>query len=90
MKTEKTAYVTREAILELLSDNEVAAVSTAETALHLNRGDEYIDLDHIEHGIQHGPERTTPMGHVLPRKVVSKASWLKIVALLSKSEKSSV
>ena len=46
MKTaQRTEYITRDTILRLLSDDEIARVSTAETAAHLAKDDEYIDLE---------------------------------------------
>ena len=49
---ERTAYVTRDTILKLLSDDEVAKVSTAETASRLADGDEYLDLEHLDKGVR--------------------------------------
>ena len=83
MKNDKrTDYVTRETILELLSDDEVAQVSTAETAAHLINGEEYLDLEHLNLGVQKAYGTTTPTGSVLPRKSVHATTWTKIAALL--------
>jgi len=83
MKNEKRKdYITREMVLKLLSDNEVGAVATAETAAHLTDGDEFIDLENFERGVQRAPQSTTPMGRVLPRKSVPAGTWGKIVAQL--------
>ncbi len=79
MRSENTA---RESVLKLLSDEEVARVSTAETAARLLDGDEYLDLDHLAHGVRRAPGATTPMGSVLPRKVVHESTWSKILAQL--------
>lgn len=75
-------YVTRETILELLSDDEVAQVSTAETAAHLVNGDEYLDLEHLNLGVQQAYGTATPTGNVLPKKSVHGPTWTKIAALL--------
>ena len=75
-------YLTREKILKLLSDDEVAAVSTAETADHLAPGDEFIDLNQFDLGVQKGPRSKTPMSHILPKKSVHTDTWKKIVAQL--------
>ena len=71
----------REAILKLLSDEEVARVSTRETASQLVEGDEYLDLSHPELGV-HRVQATTraPMGDVLPRSAVREETWKKVVA----------
>jgi hypothetical protein len=77
--------ITREAILGLLTDTEVAKVSTAEGAKSLVEGDQYVDLTNLEAGVQlvQATPRTAP-GHALPRSAVSDASWAKIVAKLSR------
>jgi hypothetical protein len=82
MKTNKNDYLTRDKILKLLSDDEVSAVCTAETADALSGGDEFIDLEKFELGVQKGPRSHTPMGRVLPKKSVHIATWKKIVAQL--------
>lgn len=82
MKDEKrTEYVTRDTILKLLSDDEIAKVSTAEAA-SLADGEEYIDLEHIEDGVRRARAGTKP-GRVLPRRAVQDATWRKIVSQLS-------
>lgn len=84
METEnRQNYITRDNILKLLSDDEVAAVATAETAKRLVDGDDFIDLEHFERGVQQAPQTTTPMGRVLPRKSVPNNTWDKIVAQLA-------
>jgi hypothetical protein len=82
MKTNKNDYLTRDKILKLLSDDEVSAVSTAETTDRLSDGDEFIDLDKFDLGVQRGPRSQTPMGRVLPKKAVHPGTWKKIVAQL--------
>jgi hypothetical protein len=80
----KKETLTREAILQLLTDAEVAKISAAEGARRLVEGDEYIDLVDLGAGVQlvQAAARTTP-GHVLPRSSVSDATWAKIVAKLA-------
>ena len=78
-------YETRDAILKLLSDGENARVSSAEAASQLAHGDEYIDLERTDFGVlRAGTKPTTPMGRVLPKKVIHIETWGKIVALLAK------
>ena len=79
----RTEYVTRDSVLKLLSDDEVGKVSTAETAVHLTAGDEYLDLEQLERGVQRAGEKATPMGRVLPRKSVHAGTWSKILTLLA-------
>jgi hypothetical protein len=83
MKNDKQSeYVSRNNILKLLSDDEVARVSTAETVAHLSDGDEYLDLEQLDRGVQRAPGRVTPMGRVLPRKAVQEDTWRKILTRL--------
>lgn len=87
MKKEKrTEYVTRDQILKLLSDDEIAKVSTAEAAPLLSKGDEYIDLEKLGAGVLRAGATTmkvTPMGRVLPKKAVHAKTWNKILTQLS-------
>ncbi|MBP9114566.1 MAG: hypothetical protein KBF88_17245 [Polyangiaceae bacterium] len=75
-------YVTRDRILKLLSDDEVAKVSTAETALHLSEGDEYIDLCRLDQGVSYADGIAIPIRNVLPRKAVLAETWLNILTQL--------
>jgi len=80
----RTEYITRDAILKLLSDDEVARVSTAETAPQLEEGDEYVDLETPHQGVRRAAGKpTTPMGRVLPRNAVQEKTWREIVMLIS-------
>jgi len=81
---QRDEYVLRDGIMNLLSDEEVARVSTAETAQKLADGDEYIDLEQLEQGVLRAPSRPTPMGRVLPRKAVHEDTWSKIVMTLTR------
>ncbi len=84
MSNDKRAdYVIRDHILGLLSDVEVASVSNAETAPRLANGDEYVDLEHIEQGVQRAGASATPMGRVLPKKAVHEDTWTKILSHLT-------
>jgi hypothetical protein len=84
MKNEqRTEYLLRNAIMNLLSDEEVARVSTAETAERLRDGDEYLDLEQLSDGVRRVPPVRTPMGRVLPRYAVHKDTWTKILGHLA-------
>ena len=78
-KHNDTKYKIRDAILKLLSDDEVATVSTAEAATSLSPGDEFLDLDHLDQGVQTAPRKTTPMGRVLAKKSVHEKTWEKVL-----------
>ena len=77
-----THQTKRNSILSLLSDEEVARVSTAETAPRLIVGDEYIDLGKLEQGVRRVVGTAAPLGRVLPRKAVHENTWSKIVTQL--------
>ena len=79
----RAEYETRDSILNLLSDHEVACVSTSETAARLSDGDEYLDLEQLDQGVRSARGTTTPMGRVLPRRAVHKETWSKILAQLA-------
>jgi hypothetical protein len=86
MNTDKrTAYVTRDSILTLLTDDEVARVATAETTASLVDGDEYIDLEKLGRGAHQAGALRPTMGSVLPRKAVQAQTWSKILAHLETS-----
>jgi hypothetical protein len=81
----RAEQVARDTVLKLLSDEETARVSTAETASRLTEGAEYVDLEHLERGVQRAKSGSAmTMGHVLPRSAVSGATWSKIVAQLAR------
>ena len=48
----RTEQIARDNILKLLSNEEVAKVSTAEGTSGLADGEEYLDLEHLDHGIK--------------------------------------
>jgi len=72
--------ITRESILALLSDAEVAKVSRAEGSRSLIEGDEYVDLENLSAGVRQVHESSPPhTDHLLPRSAVSDSTWAKIV-----------
>jgi hypothetical protein len=78
---QRDEYLNRDLMMKMLSDEEIAAVSMAESAPGLTDGEEYIDLTDIGGGVRraHGP---VEMAHVLPRRAVSEATWNKILSQL--------
>jgi hypothetical protein len=82
---QRAAYATRETVLLLLSDEENAKVSNAEAALRLEEGEELLDLEHLDRGVQRAEAVTSKatMGHILPRSAVSGETWSKIIAHLA-------
>ena len=83
---QRDEYVFRDGIMNLPSDEEIARVSTAETAQKLADGDEYIDLERVDQGVLRAQSTPTPMGRVLPRKAVHEYTWSKIVMTLTRPD----
>lgn len=74
----------RDQILKLLSDEEVAKVSSAECATGLANGVQYLDLAHLDRGVQiAGILNKFNAGDVIPRNSVSDQTWHKITAQLA-------
>ncbi len=82
----RAVYVTREAILKLLSNEEIALVSSAEAASRID-GTEYLDLEHLDRGVQNVYSAATKIttGNVLPRSAVCSETWTTILAQLASS-----
>ena len=80
----KKQAVTREAVLALLSDTEVAKVSRAEGESRLVEGDEYVDLEDPSAGVRQVHAKSARPRNALPRSAVSDATWGKIVSLLGR------
>lgn len=79
----RNEYITRDSLLKLLSNDEVANVASAEADIRLADGEEYLDLERLEQGVLVSPGVDTPMGSVLPKKAVSDSTWSKILVLLA-------
>jgi hypothetical protein len=86
MTTQTKNTLKREAILGLLTDAEVSKVSRAEGEPRLIEGDEYVDLEDLDSGVQlvQAVPRTAP-GRALPRSAVSEGTWAKIVKAVASS-----
>lgn len=82
MTNNRTEFVFRHNILGMLSDDEVASVSTAETAMGLSDGEEYLDLEQLDRGVRLAAGTFTPMGRVLFRRAVREATWSKVLTQL--------
>ena len=79
-QSKRAQLVSRDAILALLSDEEAARVSSAEGRNDLRVGDEYIDLQHLDQGVQQAFGPTKHEGNLLPRTAVLATTWQKIQA----------
>ena len=77
---QRIEQINREAILALLSDEENSRISMAEVASQLTKDAEYLDLEHLDLGIQRAATATSVnMRSVLPRDAVSGDTWGRIV-----------
>ncbi len=85
----RQTYATREALIELLSDEENARVSSREALPQLEPGDEYVDLENPSQGVfTMRAGAVLKMGHILPRSVVQTDTWEKIQALVGAGKES--
>ncbi len=83
-ETRRTEFVTRDEILKLLSDDEIARLSTREAGPALAVGDEYVDLKHLKGGVRRmTAEMRVKTGDVLPHGAVTDETWSKICAVLT-------
>lgn len=83
-KQTKTDRLVRKNILMLLSDDEIASVSSIEATACLLDGEEYLDLEDLDRGVRSafGADRAD-MGNVLPRRALRGATWYKILERLA-------
>jgi hypothetical protein len=73
-------YITRDAVLKLLSDDEIARIATLESAAQLAVGEEYVDLARPERGALRAEAGCSlDMAHVLPRSAVGDETWSRIL-----------
>jgi hypothetical protein len=81
---ERVELTARNTIMKILTNDEVAKVSTSEAAQNIAEGGEYLDLKHLEKGILHATAAThIEMGHVIPRSAVGPETWNRILKALS-------
>ncbi len=86
MSTEKPIeFVTRDSILKELADDELKSVNKAEREVRLQPGEEYLDLERLEAGVQRGPNTTTAMVNVLPRRSIRPDTWSRIMSHVSRA-----
>lgn len=85
---QRADLTTKDTILKLLSDDELARVSSAEGAAPIPAGEEYVDLSHLERGVQRARDSATPMGKILPKSAVLPHTWTSVMAVLVDFNKS--
>jgi hypothetical protein len=82
-RDERTRYLMRHRILKLLSKGELARVCTAESAVRIEDGDEYLNLEAIGLGVRSALGTDAAEGRLLSRKAVRQATWSKILRVLA-------
>ncbi len=77
-------YVTRDKILSLLTDEEIAKVSNRETVASPIAGDEYLDLARLDLGVEQANSTASVNANdIIPRGAVSAATWAKIKTVIA-------
>jgi hypothetical protein len=73
---------TRERILRLLSDDEIARASSAEATAAPLEGEEFLDLSDLSRGVRAAQNPTPGMSRLLLRRSVCQDTWNKILQQL--------
>lgn len=81
--TRRAAYETREAILGLLSNAELANVSMTESTASLASGEDYLDLQNLDLGVRQANRDPIFLGAILTRRSVHATTWTHILAKLA-------
>ena len=82
MTDEPAEHETREALLNLLSEAEMAEVCDPRAVCRLAAGEEYLDVEEPTAGVQRSREGSLPQGRVLPRRAVDGHTWQSILAIV--------
>lgn len=85
MTSEFATQGMREAVLKLLSDEEMVQVNEPNAVRNLAPGEEYLDLEEPSRGVQRLKEGRFPTGRILPRRAVDGQTWQRILALVAAS-----
>ncbi len=75
-------YVNRESILKALWEDDIDRISRTKIPARLQKGDEFVDLQLLEMGVQRAPGIIAPIGGVLARKSVAAHTWSRILEQL--------
>jgi hypothetical protein len=73
---------TRAMIMSLLSETDVARVSSGGGGSHLIEGDEYVDLEQLHDGVRRMEASGDKSGEFLPRNALADETWSRICARL--------
>lgn len=84
-KHNRDKFITRDALMDTLSDEEISSVSGAEAHPNLVPGEEYLDLAHLGLGVRLAAEGDSTLRNVVPRRAVPDGTWHKLVKQLKKA-----
>jgi hypothetical protein len=73
----------RDQIMAILWDDPIATVRGTDLPARLARGEEYLDLQHLETGVQRAARSMTPTGGELSRNAVRPGTWDRLMAHLN-------
>jgi len=74
----------KQQLLALLSEAEMARVVEADVEYSLQPGEEYLDLDHLDRGVQRTDGRVGTFGQIVPKRAIASATWTRVIAALPK------
>lgn len=72
----------REGIMQALWDDPIARLSCRDTPARLRRGDEYVDLQNLQAGVQRALGPMAPTGGELARTAVRADTWDRLLVYL--------
>lgn len=75
----------REGIMQALWEDPIAGVTGRDMPARLRRGDEYVDLQHLEAGVQRALGSMAPTGGELARMAVRADTWARLLVYLRPS-----
>jgi hypothetical protein len=74
-------HSTRDSIVKLLSEDQASRVS-APSLVRLSDGDEYLNLEQLDQGVQQSKGTSALVGCILPRRALTQYTWSKIMMLI--------
>lgn len=74
--------LSRDSIFKVLWDDDLDRLGRSKMPVRLDRGDEFVDLQLLERGVQRAISVMVPTGGVLARKAVEAHTWSRILEQL--------
>jgi hypothetical protein len=82
MSVSKPPLFDREGILRELWADPIAGTLWRAIPARLRKGEEYLDLQHLERGVQRAEAAMSPTGGELPRVAVEQRTWVRLLTYL--------